>query len=110
MNINIKNDLEADPESADSTTATKAKIYVYRQNNKSLLFETEQSVTINAGDSSSAAISFILPNNSWYYHYGICHTVYELYDAENNLIQMKTESFEGRFKNRYKKIDIRINV
>jgi hypothetical protein len=96
LNINIKNNLEVDPDNVSATTATKAKIYVYTPNKKTLLFETEQALTLNAGESASAALSFTLPVQTSK-NYGICHTEYELYDADDNLIQMKSESFEGRF-------------
>jgi hypothetical protein len=63
---------------------------------RSLLYKLEAPVNLNPGETTQTAINFALPELQTK-DYGICHVDYELYNAENELIQLPTESADGRF-------------
>ena len=88
LNVEIKNITE--------TPASKAKLMVYTPNRDILLHVIEAPVSLNPGESTQIPLSFTLPELQTRY-YGICHVDYELYNAENELIQLPTESDGGRF-------------
>ena len=78
------------------TPASQAKLVAYTPDRKTILYRTESNVNLNINESTTIPISFTLPELQPK-DYGICHVDYELYDAENNLIQLPTESDGGRF-------------
>jgi hypothetical protein len=88
LNVEIKNITE--------TPASKAKLMVYTPNRDILLHVIEAPVSLNQGESTQIAINFTLPELISR-NYGICHVDYELYNAENGLVQLPTESAGGRF-------------
>ncbi|MCP4152718.1 MAG: hypothetical protein GY757_33605 [bacterium] len=88
LNITAANETEQ--------TAARAKLYAYTPDRKTLLYQTEETLTITPGQTVEIPLSFTLPE-LLKQDYGICHVDYELYDTENNLIQMPTESDSGRF-------------
>jgi hypothetical protein len=77
-------------------TASKAILKVYTPDRTTLLHEIEAPVSLNPCESTQIPISFTLPELQSK-DYGICHVDYELYNAENELIQLPTESDSGRF-------------
>jgi len=87
LNIQVFNHTE--------TQAAKAKISVFTIDNTPV-YETEASVSLSQGESAEIPITFTLPDLESK-DYGIGFTVYELKDAEGNLIQLKTETPTGRF-------------
>ncbi|HLP46035.1 MAG TPA: hypothetical protein VK469_08815, partial [Candidatus Kapabacteria bacterium] len=90
LNVEFKNNTQ------NETPASKAKLMVYTPDRNILLHELEVPVSLNQGESTQIAVNFTLPELQTK-DYGICHVDYELYDAENNLIQSPTESDSGRF-------------
>ncbi|MCI0472596.1 MAG: hypothetical protein L0Y76_03335, partial [Ignavibacteria bacterium] len=76
--------------------ASKAKLLVYSPDRSILLHQLEAPLSLNPGESTQTAINFTLPALSTT-GYGICHVDYELYNAENEIIQLPTESDSGRF-------------
>ncbi|HLP49222.1 MAG TPA: hypothetical protein VK469_24995, partial [Candidatus Kapabacteria bacterium] len=88
LNVEVKNNTEF--------AASKAKLMVYTPDRNVLLHGVEAPVNLNQGETTQAAINFNLPELQPQ-DYGICHVDYELYDAENELIQLSTESDGGRF-------------
>ncbi|HLP44629.1 MAG TPA: hypothetical protein VK469_01705, partial [Candidatus Kapabacteria bacterium] len=88
LNISIINKTEE--------PSTKVKLMAYTPDRKTVLYENEVGLSLNAGESTTIPVQFTLselqPKD-----YGICHVDYELYDAENHLIQLRTESDSGRF-------------
>jgi len=88
LNVQVKNNTEF--------TASKAILKVYSPDRATLLHELEAPVSLNQGESTQIAINFTLPEVQTK-DYGICHVDYELYNAENEIIQLPTESDSGRF-------------
>jgi hypothetical protein len=88
LSVKVKNNTES--------LASKVKLLVYTLDKKTVLYETEQGISLSPGTESEIPITFTLaaPQDN---HLGIYHTDYELYDAEDNLVQMETESNSGRF-------------
>lgn len=84
----VKNDTEY--------TGSKVKIYVYTPDRNILLYQTEASITLAPGQEGEIPVSFTLPEIQTS-DLGICHTEYEIYDADDLKIKIKTESDEGRF-------------
>jgi hypothetical protein len=75
--------------------AAKAKIAVYTIDNTPV-YETEVSVSLNPGESADIPITFTLPDLETK-DYGIGFSVFQIKDADGNLIQLKTETPTGRF-------------
>ncbi len=88
LNVQVENNTEF--------TAAKAKLMVYTPDRNILLYSLEASASLNPGESTLIPISFNLPELQTK-DYGICHVDYELYNAENEIIQLPTESDSGRF-------------
>jgi len=88
LNVQLKNNTEY--------IASKAKLMAYTPDRNILLHVLEAPVSLNQGESAQIPISFTLPELQTRY-YGICHVDYELYNAENEIIQLPTESHSGRF-------------
>ena len=88
LTLKIKNDCEF--------PAVKVKTKVLSPNRKTVLYENEQSLSLAAGAETEMPVSFPVAYSSSAL-YGICHSDYELYDAEGNLMQMATEADSGRF-------------
>jgi hypothetical protein len=88
LQVKVKNDSEY--------AATKVKINVYTPDRKTVLYQTESAVSLAAGAETEIPLAFTLPELTDV-NLGICHTDYELYDAENNLVQMANETISGRF-------------
>ncbi|HLP48968.1 MAG TPA: hypothetical protein VK469_23710, partial [Candidatus Kapabacteria bacterium] len=88
LNVELKNNTEF--------PSSKAKLMVYTPDRNILLHELEAPVNLNQKESTQIAVNFTLPELQTK-DYGICHVDYQLYDAENNLTQLPTESDSGRF-------------
>ncbi len=88
LNVEIKNNTE--------TPASKTKLMVYTPDRKTVIYETESGVSLNAGESATISVNFTLPALQTK-DYGICHVDYELYNTENELIQLPTKGDSGRF-------------
>jgi len=88
LNVQVKNNTEY--------IASKAKLMVYTPDRNILLYELEVPINLNQGETTQTAINFTLPELQTK-DYGICHVDYELYNAENEIIQLPTESDSGRF-------------
>ncbi|HLP46031.1 MAG TPA: hypothetical protein VK469_08795, partial [Candidatus Kapabacteria bacterium] len=90
LNVEIKNITQTE------TPASRVKLVVTTPDRKTIIYRTESSVNLYMGESTIIPIKFTLPELQTK-DYGICHVDYQLYDAENNLIQLPTESDSGRF-------------
>ncbi|MCX6580277.1 MAG: hypothetical protein NT166_08835, partial [Candidatus Aminicenantes bacterium] len=88
LNVQVENNTEF--------TASKAILKVYSPDRTTLLHQLEAPVSLNPSENTQTAINFTLPALSTT-GYGICHVDYELYNAENETIQLPTESASGRF-------------
>lgn len=88
LNIKVKNNSD--------TLTSKVKLIAYTPDRQTVLFETEQAVGLNPGEEAEIPITFSLPPLESK-DYGICHVDFHLFDAENNLVQLPTESDGGRF-------------
>ena len=88
LNIAIKNNTEI--------AAAKAIITVYTPDRKAVLHQAEAVVSLAAGAETEIPLAFTLPLLASA-NLGICHTDYELYDAEGILVQMASEADSGRF-------------
>jgi hypothetical protein len=89
LNVAVKNEGE--------NAVSKAKIKIYTPDRKTVLYETEAAIALASGADGVIPISFNLSAALYSDNYGLCHTDYELYDAEDNLVQMATETDSGRF-------------
>jgi hypothetical protein len=85
--LKIKNDAEAQ--------AAKVKVRTLSPDRKIVFYENEQNITLAPGAEGDMPISFSVAYSSPAL-YGICHTDYELYDANGKLLQMATEADSGR--------------
>jgi hypothetical protein len=83
LNVELKNNTES--------AASKAKLMVYTPDRNILLHEMEVPVSLNQGETTQIAINFTLPELEPK-DYGICHVDYELYNSEDQIIQLPTES------------------
>jgi hypothetical protein len=90
LNVTIKNNAE--------TLVSKAILKAYTPDRNRVLYTIEQAVSLAPGEKVETPVQFTLPGLSGT-EYGICHVDYELYDSENNLVQIPTESDSGRFVN-----------
>jgi hypothetical protein len=88
LQVKVKNDSE--------NAATKAKMTVYTPDRKTVLYQIESAVSLAAGAETEIPLAFTLPVLTDV-NLGICHTDYELYDAENKVVQMTSEADSGRF-------------
>jgi hypothetical protein len=88
LNVQLQNNSEL--------IASKAILKVYTPDRDKMLYELEVSINLDQDESTQIPISFILPELQTM-NYGICHVDYELYNAENEIIQLPTESDSGRF-------------
>ena len=84
LNVMVKNESES--------AASMVKLKVYTPDRKTVLYETEASLTLAAGSEGVIPVGFNLGATLTSGQYGLCHTDYELYDAEGNLLQMATEA------------------
>jgi hypothetical protein len=76
--------------SAD-TTAAKAIIKVMTPDNDRVLFESESSISLDAGMETTVSISFTLPQIN-YSELLIFHTIYQLTDADGQTVLWDSES------------------
>jgi len=89
LNVTVKNEGEL--------AASTVKLKVYTPDRATVLFESEASLTLAAGSEGVVPVGFNLSATLISSQYGLCHTDYELYDTEGNLLQMATEADSGRF-------------
>jgi len=87
--VNIKNNSEI--------PAAKVKLIAFNPDRDKVLYETEQAISLEPSQETIISLAFALNSTSFQYGYGICHLDYILYDNENNIVQMTTESDGGRF-------------
>jgi hypothetical protein len=80
----------------NETAVSKTKLMVYTPDRTILHHEMVVAANLNPGESTLITVNFILPDLQPK-DYGICHMDYELYNSENELIQLPTESDSGRF-------------
>jgi hypothetical protein len=83
-------------ENKSDTPASKVKLTALTPGRNTVLYETVQPVSLNPGDTIDIPVSFTLPELQSK-DYGIGHVFFELYDADNQLVQMPVESNSGRF-------------
>lgn len=76
--------------------AAGGKLMVYTPDRKTQLYQTGINVVPHPGKMVNTRIAFNLPALAEK-DFGICHVDYELYDAQNRLIQLPVESLDGRF-------------
>ena len=76
--------------------AAMVVIKVYNPDRSRVLYETQQNISLASDQEMEIPIQFTLPTMASS-ELGICHTDYELYDSQSNLIQMALESSPGRF-------------
>ncbi|MCP4151696.1 MAG: hypothetical protein GY757_28390, partial [bacterium] len=83
-------------ENQETRTVSKVKLMVYTPGRTGILYETEQELLLNPESEDTIPLTLTLPEIQPA-DTGICHTLYELYDAEGNLVQEAMESDSGRF-------------
>ena len=88
--------LNAQVENNTEFTASKAILKVYTPDRTTLLHQLDAPVNLNPGETTQAVVNFTLPELQTK-DYGICQVDYELYNPENEIIQLPTESDSGRF-------------
>jgi hypothetical protein len=88
--------LNVTAENKSDTPAAKVKLVALTPDRNTVLYEIEQPLSLNPGETIDIPISFTLPQLQSK-NYGINHIFFELYDADNQLIQMPAESDSGRF-------------
>ncbi len=87
--------LSATIRNTTETPAAKIKLRVSTADRTRVLYEIEEALALDGGAETTLPINFDLPVLTSK-EYGICHTDYELYDAEGNLLQMASEADSGR--------------
>jgi len=88
LNINIKN--------TTNESAAKVKLSVYNPDRTKLAYSVDKEISLSPSEAITIPISFSL-NNYYNIDYGISHVDYDLYDVEDNVILMASESDGGRF-------------